>query len=44
MPVILRIGDSAPDFELLDFKGTSVRLTDFEGIHNVLLILIRGLN
>jgi peroxiredoxin len=40
----LKAGDNAPDFELEDFNGISVRLADFEGNSNVLLILVRGLN
>jgi peroxiredoxin len=31
----------APEFELTDFSGSSVRLSDFRG-ENVLLVLNRG--
>ena len=31
----------APDFELADFNGNSVRLSDFRG-RNVLLVFSRG--
>lgn len=32
----------APDFALLNFQGEIVRLSDFEGQANVLLIFNRG--
>lgn len=32
----------APDFALDDFKGQRVRLSDFRGKHNVLLVFNRG--
>jgi peroxiredoxin len=32
----------APDFTLTDFKGETVRLADFKGRKNVLLIFNRG--
>ncbi len=32
----------APDFTLTDFQGETVRLSDFKGQKNVLLIFNRG--
>ncbi len=32
----------APDFELVDFTGRSVRLSDYRGKTNVLLVFNRG--
>lgn len=32
----------APNFELMDYKGNLVRLSDFKGVSNVLLVLNRG--
>ena len=32
----------APDFELTDFNGQMVRLSDFQGKQNVLLVFNRG--
>jgi len=32
----------APDFELLDAKGRTVRLSDFRGEKHVLLVFNRG--
>ncbi len=34
----VEIGDEAPDFELADQHGTSVRLSEFRGRKNVLLV------
>ena len=31
----------APDFSLADFRGNTVRLTDFRGYKNVLLVFNR---
>lgn len=36
-------GDIAPDFELTDTKGQKVRLSDFRGKKNVVLVLNRSL-
>jgi peroxiredoxin len=32
----------APDFELADFSGKAVRLSDYRGKSNVLLVFNRG--
>lgn len=32
----------APDFTLTDFKGAEIRLSDFHGKQNVLLVFNRG--
>jgi peroxiredoxin len=32
----------APDFELIDTGGRSVRLSDFQGMKHVLLVFNRG--
>lgn len=34
----INIGDQAPDFELTDQNGNSVRLSDYQGKKNVLLV------
>jgi len=36
------INTPAPDFNLLDFTGKIVRLSDFRGKTNVLLVFNRG--
>ncbi len=33
---------TAPDFELADFNGKNIRLSNYKGISNVLLIFNRG--
>jgi len=35
------INSKAPDFELQDYKGNTVRLSDFKGKSNVILIFNR---
>ncbi len=37
----IAINTPAPDFELVDYKGKRVRLSDFRG-RNVLLVFNRG--
>jgi len=32
----------APDFELLDIQGNSVRLSDFRASKNIVLVFLRG--
>src|SRR5215470_2257759 len=34
----IEVGDSAPDFELKDQHGTPVKLSDFQGKKNVVLV------
>ena len=36
------INSPAPDFTLQDIQGRSIRLSDFEGQKNVLLVFNRG--
>jgi peroxiredoxin len=38
----VEINHPAPDFTLTDFKGNEVRLSDFQGKRNVLLVFNRG--
>jgi hypothetical protein len=38
-----RVGETLPDFELVDLQGVSVRLSDFRG-HRVLLTFERSLD
>ena len=39
----VEIGTPAPDFELADLAGETVRLSDFRGRQPVLLVFNRGL-
>jgi len=39
---IVELNKPAPDFSLTDFNGNDVRLSDFQGKKNVLLIFNRG--
>jgi len=41
LPLKIRVGEKAPEFDLLSAKGERVRLSDFVG-HNVLIDLYRG--
>ena len=41
-PVRLTKAMPAPDFELVDTRGRSVRLADFRGKKPVVLVLTRG--
>jgi peroxiredoxin len=38
----VRINTPAPDFELEDFDGKTVRLSDFRGQKHVVLVFNRG--
>lgn len=39
---VVELNKSAPDFTLTDFNGNKIRLSDFEGLKNVLLVFNRG--
>ena len=36
------VNTPAPDFILRDFRGESMRLSDFQGVKNVVLVFNRG--
>ncbi len=36
------LNSAAPDFALADFNGNLVRLSDYKGKNNVMLVLNRG--
>jgi len=36
------MNQSAPDFTLADFNGNEVRLSDFQGKKNIMLVFNRG--
>jgi peroxiredoxin len=38
----ISINEAAPDFSLADFTGREVRLSEYRGVKNVLLIFNRG--
>jgi hypothetical protein len=38
----VELNTAAPDFALADFNGNLVRLSDYKGINNVMLVLNRG--
>ena len=38
----VELNTPAPDFELADFTGRTVKLSDFRGMANVLLVFNRG--
>jgi peroxiredoxin len=38
----VELNTPAPDFTLIDFNGNEVRLSDFRGNKNVLLVFNRG--
>jgi peroxiredoxin len=42
MPRTPKVGNRAPDFTLTDTRGEKVRLSDYEGEKNVLLVFNRG--
>ncbi len=41
MPQV-KLNQPAPDFTLQNFKGETIRLSDFKGTSNVLLVFNRG--
>jgi peroxiredoxin len=41
MPKV-KINTKAPDFELTDFNGKALRLSDFQGKSNIFLVFNRG--
>lgn len=41
-PGLITPGELAPDFELVDVRGTRVRLSDYRGKKNVVLAFLRG--
>ncbi len=38
----VEVNKEAPDFELEDYLGRKIRLSDFKGKSNVLIVLNRG--
>jgi peroxiredoxin len=38
----IKLNQPAPDFEMSDFHGETIRLSDFKGKMNVLLVFNRG--
>ena len=38
----VQVNQKAPDFQLKDFKGNQVRLSQFTGAKNVLIVFNRG--
>ncbi len=38
----METGEAAPDFELVDVTGKTVRLSDYRGNKNVVLVFNRG--
>jgi peroxiredoxin len=42
MSKTVQLNTQAPDFSLPDFRGQTVRLSDFQGKKHVILILNRG--
>jgi len=42
MSDFIKIGTLAPAFELIDTQGNTIRLSDYNGIKNVVLVLNRG--
>jgi peroxiredoxin len=42
MPKRIELAAEAPDFTLADFRGQTVRLSDYRGVKHVVLVLNRG--
>jgi peroxiredoxin len=42
MPTTPQVGRRAPNFTAIDTRGESVRLSDYKGEKNVLLVFNRG--
>ena len=42
MPKTIALNKQAPDFELEDFTGKTVRLSDYRGEKHVVLVFNRG--
>lgn len=42
MPMTPQVGRPAPDFTLTDTRGEEIRLSDYRGQKNVLLVFNRG--
>lgn len=38
----IAVNQTAPDFEMKDFKGNDIKLSDFKNESNVLIVLNRG--
>ncbi len=38
----VELRETAPDFEMEDFNGNRIKLSDFRGKSNVLIVLNRG--
>jgi peroxiredoxin len=38
----IELNKNAPDFEMEDYKGNKIKLSDFRGKSNVLIVLNRG--
>ena len=36
------VNQEAPDFEIADYQGESIKLSSFKGKHHVLIVLNRG--
>ncbi|MDD2371290.1 MAG: redoxin domain-containing protein [Firmicutes bacterium] len=39
---IVEVNRTAPDFELMDFKGKIFKLSDYVGKKNIVIVLNRG--